>query len=173
MCIPNCEAMTLCIWCEQEKPLLIGKKYCLQCQSRSFQECIRCRRPLPEEKYFTLNSHRCNACQRKYLKEKMSSKQSSSSKSIIAADSDDDFVSSASSQDELPGDFKIKSFNKKATVKRQAPKSPRQAPKKRKVQRQEQQSETLKKLLLEWVQDEECLKKILGGKRVAFIPVFL
>jgi hypothetical protein len=34
------------------------------------RECIRCRRPFPSIRFFTLSETRCNACHRKYCKER-------------------------------------------------------------------------------------------------------
>ena len=75
-----------------------------------------------------------------------------SSSKIIVGDSDDEFALTASSQGQSSAEFKIKPV-KKSTVKRQVQKTPaRQAPRKRKVQQQEQHGEALKKILLEFVQ---------------------
>jgi hypothetical protein len=35
------------------------------------------------------------------------------------------------------------------------------------------QVETLKSLLCEWSTDDSCMKRLLDGKRVGFVPVFL
>ena len=162
--------MPICNWWMRETPLVTGKRSCEMCLSHSYRKCIRSKRPFEDAKVFTLHTKRCNACQCKYLKE-MASRQSSSK--IIVGDSDDQFASTASSQGESSAEFKIKPV-KKSTVKRQVQKTPtRQAPRKRKVQQQEQHGEALKKILLEFVQDEGCLKKLLDGKRISFVPVLL
>ena len=58
-----------CIWCaDPDYPLAPGKAYCTKCQAKG-KECVRCKRPMPA-KYYALNSHRCNACHKKYLKER-------------------------------------------------------------------------------------------------------
>ena len=154
----------------QETPLVTGKCSCDRCLSRSYRDYIRCRRPFEDAKYFTFHTKRCNLCQCKYLK-KMASGQSSSK--IIVGDLDDEFASTASSQGESSAEFKIKPV-KKSAVKRQVQETPtRQAPRKRKVQQKEQHGEALKKISLQFVQDEGCLKKLLDGKRICFAPVLL
>lgn len=59
----------VCNWCSTAGKLVKNKPYCSSCQERAFRECVRCKRPLPSEKYFSLNPHRCNACERKLVKE--------------------------------------------------------------------------------------------------------
>ena len=101
----------------------------------------------------------------------MASRQSSSK--IIVGDLDDELASTASSQGESSAEFKIKPV-KKSAVKRQFQKTPaRPARRKRKVQQQEQHGEVLKQILLEFVQDEGCLKKLLDGKCICFVSVLL
>ena len=162
--------MPVCNWCMRETPLVTGKHSCERCLSCSYRECIRCKCPFEDAKFFILHTKRSNSCQRKYLKE-MASRQSSSK--IVVGDLDDEFASTASSQGESSTEFKIKPV-KKSTVKRQVQKAPaKQTPRKRKVPQQEQHGEALKKILLEFVQDEGCLKKLLDGKRICFVPVLL
>ena len=60
-----------CIWCCVKTNLLHGKPYCYKCSELCHKECKRCHRPFPDKKYFTLNTERCNSCQRKYHKEKL------------------------------------------------------------------------------------------------------
>jgi hypothetical protein len=61
--------MKICNWCTENFDFKL-KPYCNKCKQHMYKECIRCHRPLNDIKYFTLNNKRCNACQRKYLKEK-------------------------------------------------------------------------------------------------------
>ena len=59
-----------CNWCHimiQTSPKQMY--YCDDCKEKCFRECRRCHRPFREEKYFELDAKRCNACQRKYLRE--------------------------------------------------------------------------------------------------------
>ena len=44
--------------------------YCDKCKAKCVKESKRCHLPFTDLKYFELDSKRCNACQRKYLKEK-------------------------------------------------------------------------------------------------------
>ena len=64
-----------CNWCGIE--FFTSPKqayYCTTCKEGCFRECKRCHRPLPDKKYFKLDDKRCNACQRKYNKEKQNGK---------------------------------------------------------------------------------------------------
>lgn len=54
-----------CNWCFEYTQLLDGKKFCMDCNRKCFRECKSCRRPFPESSFFTLNEHRCNACEKK------------------------------------------------------------------------------------------------------------
>ena len=137
--------MPICNWCMRETPLVTGKRSCERCLSRSYRECIRCNHPFKDAKFFTLHTKRCNSCQHKYLKA-MASRQSRSK--ITVGSSDDEFASTASSQGVSSAEFKIKPV-KKSTVKRQVQKLPTTpAPRKRKVQQQEQHGEALKKVFV-------------------------
>ena len=51
------------------------------------------------------------------------------------------------------------------------PKTPRAPIRKRKIQNQKEV--VLKQLLCEWSGEDDCIKKILDGKKVAFLPVFI
>ena len=62
--------MGVCCWCRRVCKLVDGKPYCHACKVDCFRECIRCHRPFPNEKYFSMSHDRCNACSKKYLKEK-------------------------------------------------------------------------------------------------------
>ena len=68
--IIECEEEKICIWCRQINPLAPGKQYCTTCKKQCYRECIRCHRPFNHPRYFTQDNHRCNACQKKYLKER-------------------------------------------------------------------------------------------------------
>jgi hypothetical protein len=59
-----------CIWCWRELPLVKNKRYCEACKLNMKHECIRCHRPFPTNRCFNLSKIRCDACQRKYAKEK-------------------------------------------------------------------------------------------------------
>ncbi len=61
---------------------------------------------------------------------------------------------------------KVKAL-KKPIVKRAAVRKPRQ----KKVN--DAAAEALKNLLCQWSQEEDCIKKILQGKKLAFVPVFM
>ena len=171
-----------CSWCNKVKALLPGKRYCERCDSASFQECRRCRRPLDHAKYFTLDpsGSRCNACQRKFLRERAmatTSKQSGSSKITMMPSSDSEICTLSDEADESCGEFKIKSVVKKPPVKRRVVFKRQQQPsaaKKRKVQQQAPSGnleELLKELLCKWSGEPDCIQKILNGKKLAFIPV--
>lgn len=67
------ELTTPCNWCNEHVAMKEGKPYCFDCASNMYKECLRCHRPYPDAKYFvedTTTHHRCNACHRKYIKEK-------------------------------------------------------------------------------------------------------
>jgi len=59
-----------CNWCHTESTLVSGKRYCTTCGDRCFRECVRCKRPLDDPKYFALSLIRCNSCSRAYNREK-------------------------------------------------------------------------------------------------------
>lgn len=59
-----------CNWCKEYKPLHEGKPFCADCHANMYKECTRCHLPYPKEIYFEMNDRRCNACQKKFLKEK-------------------------------------------------------------------------------------------------------
>ena len=59
-----------CSWCKQLNPLEKNKAYCEQCSAGMFRECVRCKLPYPDKKFFEKNETLCNACQLKYLKER-------------------------------------------------------------------------------------------------------
>ena len=49
-----------CIWCTQQKPLLIGKKFCQSCGDGG-RECRWCHRPLPE-RFYSKRTDVCDRC---------------------------------------------------------------------------------------------------------------
>ena len=63
--------MVNCNWCQKDKKLVQGKRYCHSCNKRCFRECCRCKRPLDRPTFFTLSPIRCNSCHKRYEKEKM------------------------------------------------------------------------------------------------------
>lgn len=67
-----------CNWCGDMTLLVKSKPYCYDCQEKMYQECIRCKRPFTEAASFTDDLERCNACQKKYLKEVASAKKRAS-----------------------------------------------------------------------------------------------
>lgn len=69
-----------CNWCNMTVKLLSGKPYCNKCSRQCFKECRRCHRPFPHERYFELDENRCNACQKKYLKEREKRQQTKQKK---------------------------------------------------------------------------------------------
>ena len=76
-----------CNWCQRCVPLVNAKPYCKKCHNAAYKECVRCHRPLPDEKYFTEDEQqrRCNSCQRKYLLERnrrLAKKDKTSSKAV-------------------------------------------------------------------------------------------
>ena len=58
-----------CHWCATKLGVSDCEKYCESCSDNKYKECKRCHRPFPHERFFELDTERCNACQRKYLKE--------------------------------------------------------------------------------------------------------
>lgn len=63
--------MNSCCWCTKVGASLVPhRKYCYICKENMFRECKRCKRPLDSKKYFEKDDTRCNACHKKYLKEK-------------------------------------------------------------------------------------------------------
>lgn len=60
----------VCIWCQEYKSLAKQKPYCLECMTKMYRECARCRKPYPHAKYFDGDDRRCLTCQKKYVKER-------------------------------------------------------------------------------------------------------
>lgn len=58
-----------CAWCKQYENLVPDKKYCHKCDEKKHKECSRCHMPCPA-KFFELSERRCNACEKKYCREK-------------------------------------------------------------------------------------------------------
>ena len=87
---------------------------------------------------------------------------------IVDTDETDGFSGSEESITELTE----KKKKRKPPVKRGAGKITRPQCKKRKSQPDEA-SEALKTLLCQWSGDEDCMRKILGGRKMAFVPVFI
>ncbi len=105
-----------CIWCgDSDNPLATGKAYCTKCQSKG-QECVRCKRPMPA-KYYTLNSHRCNACHKKYLKERKDKKRTHSPSSSELDDEEDLEIKQISDSDISPPEEEEEPKKKKKTTK--------------------------------------------------------
>ena len=86
-------------------------------------------------------------------------------KAVRIIESDDTDVYS---EEEISAEEEKK--KRKRPVKKPVDKTPKQPRRKRKNQNE---AEVVKKLLCEWSQDEDCMKRILDGKKLAFIPVFL
>ena len=62
-----------CNWCRVKLNPSWGKYYCKKCKNSCERECVRCHRPFPSLIYFPSDKAiRCNACTRKYHKEKLS-----------------------------------------------------------------------------------------------------
>lgn len=59
-----------CNWCTNKLGQTDGKRYCQHCAEKMYRECKRCHRPFPEKRFYELDAERCNACQRKFLREK-------------------------------------------------------------------------------------------------------
>lgn len=59
-----------CNWCGKYVKLEGTNKSCSRCTNNAYKICRRCKKPYPNSSYFELDEERCNACQRKYLKEK-------------------------------------------------------------------------------------------------------
>lgn len=86
---------------------------------------------------------------------------------------DSDETGEEISDSELSSDHHVKKPvkpKKKTPVKRVA-KAPRNPTKKRK--QSNEQAEALKSLLCEWSQEGDCMKRILDGKKIALVPVFI
>lgn len=79
--MPN-EEPKVCNWCTKLTKLAKGKKSCNECISQSYRTCRRCQKPYDSKDYFQLDEKRCNACQRKYLKEKQTRETHKRSKSV-------------------------------------------------------------------------------------------
>jgi len=79
-----------CIWCHQEYLRQGKKKYCEECNEKCVRECIRCRRPFPDLKWFeTENSVRCMTCEGAYQKEKLRRQENKLTKQNDGADDND------------------------------------------------------------------------------------
>lgn len=76
------EEPKVCNWCTKLTKLAKGKKSCDVCISQSYRTCRRCQKPYDSKDYFQLDEKRCNACQRKYLKEKQTRETHKRSKSV-------------------------------------------------------------------------------------------
>lgn len=59
-----------CNWCNRHKELLPNTKHCSECDKKAYRLCSRCHRPFNSPSYFTLDSKRCDSCQRKYIRER-------------------------------------------------------------------------------------------------------
>ena len=61
-----------CVWCKDRKVLMDNVKYCRDCYENRYKLCIRCKLPYPDAKYFqdSGGTDRCNACYKKYVKER-------------------------------------------------------------------------------------------------------
>ena len=66
-----------CNWCGADEAFVEGKRYCATCESNMYRECIRCHKPYDQAKYFGFDMNRCNACQRRYYREKELNKKTS------------------------------------------------------------------------------------------------
>ena len=64
------EIIKPCNWCNEANKLQSGKKFCERCSHNMFQECIRCHKPYPDERFFKNHKKRCNSCHQKILLEK-------------------------------------------------------------------------------------------------------
>lgn len=163
--------LSACNWCNRDKQLLIGKRYCKDCDLKRFRECCRCHRPFDHPKYFQLDpiKLRCDACQRKLLQEQTKARKMKSTK-VIESDSDEAvniMGSDVSTDDEVKKPTRKPAFlAKKQTVKR-APKTQT-----RRKKTSCDQVEALKTLICQWSQEEVCMKRILDGKQMALVPIF-
>lgn len=159
-----------CNWCNRGIQLVKGKPYCKDCSSKCFKECCRCHRPFDHPKYFRLDpvKLRCDACQRKLLRERTKAK-TMKSVPLIESDSEDSVImgSDISTGDEGKKPTKLKAFLPKKQVVKRTPKA-RTSKKKTNCD----QVEALKSLICQWSQEEECMKRILDGKKMALIPIF-
>lgn len=61
-----------CRWCKNFTYLKDGSTYCYTCHEQSYRVCSRCKCPFPDSKYFSDSDDgkRCNACHKKYMKER-------------------------------------------------------------------------------------------------------
>jgi hypothetical protein len=122
-----------CNWCAENIPLVPDKKYCYSCLASCYKECVRCKKPFPEEKYFLLSSDRCNTCYRRYKLEeyhrgKMADKilttdtNSSSSDSFSEEDENVNHPSTTKKNDEKKtSNGKGKTSNGKGTKRKLTP----------------------------------------------------
>ena len=90
------------------------------------------------------------------------------SKQTVVSDESDGFSASEESTTELAGRKK----KRNPPVKRAAGKVARRPAKKRKAQ-PDDTSEALKTLLCHWSEDADCMRKLLGGRKMAFVPIFI
>ncbi len=169
--------MRKCNWCGENGALANGKPYCDVCKSRCYRECCRCKRPFEKARFFLLdpNGIRCNSCQHKYLKEKdMASSSSRLGKlTMCLSDSEGFTLSEAeSAAGEIKSPEKAKAAKKPHIKRTVSSVKPRQTSRKGK-KANDAMAEALKNLLCQWSQEEDCIKKILEGKKIAFVPVFI
>ena len=90
------------------------------------------------------------------------------SKEILVLDESDVFSASEESTTKLAERKK----KRNPPVKRAAEKVSTCPAKKRRAQ-PDVASEALKTLLCQWSEDEDCMRKILGGRKMAFFPIFI
>ena len=165
-----------CIWCSSTlQRLEEGKPYCIQCAENCFRECKRCHRPFDDSKYFLLDKDRCNACQRKYSKEKMSE-----------TDCDNEsYISDSSisvSNLPIPPTKKLKLTKPKkqidkekedkslSKVQKAKPKTKRKRTPKTSAKSEHFDADTIIK---ELVGERAKVKTVLSNRKVGFIPVFI
>lgn len=172
-----------CNWCSNYTELLPGKKYCGNCAVKSFRECCRCHRPFDHPKYFKLDPHknRCDACQRKVLHERIAAKMPKS-KFLLSESEDSEHEDGTTSAVLVgSGDSTDEEINKKTDRKPKAKLPGKSKPAvvvkstKPKVVRKKKnlEAEALKNLICEWSNEESCMRRILDGKKLALVPIFL
>ena len=71
-----------CNWCGQRVALLPGKPYCKNCCKSAYRICPRCHRCFNHQIFFRKCATRCNACQRKYIKERLNRRLSTATGKI-------------------------------------------------------------------------------------------
>lgn len=158
----------VCNWCDRHVALLAGKPFCKDCDMKCFRECCRCHRPFNHPKYFQLDplKQRCDACQRKLLQERTRLNMKKS-KQIIESDTDS-LPSDTGSEEVEKKIVKDPAPIKKVPMKRTS-RVQTTTPKKKKAC---DQAEALKALVCQWSQEEDCMKRILDGKKMALVPIF-